>query len=302
MQKDAVLEAGASHSRSLILGFCRGTAPAKWVRRWQQAEYPIPLEPHPLDLDVYSPDAVFSDEQTLTLTEVLNRGGVALVRAPETLPPSEHTLGELQAVRLYTEANAVLTATDSLFAILSGVTTIAELQDARLLDHKLHRNDWPIAEPWHDASWLPVDAAALAELVATGVGEAVLPLPLARNVANKKQHKVVPINSAIKISSYAIFAVWLSKHNRATVQDLIGVLRGRGTASARDTSRPSTNSQESPAQIAADAHEAQRKTGGQRRRKQQPPPNSRGAQLASSKNRGHRSNHSPRSARRKKRR
>ncbi len=218
----------------LRLGFVRGTSPAKWARRWAEARPDRPLELVPLGFD--------------GLPARRTEGGIPDppdVRLERTMPgarPHGTADGSRLAVRLYAESVALVVAAEHELATAnsresSGVDldTIHLLQ---LLDHPDHAPQWPAPEPWAEASWMPPHAAAAAQLVATGTGAALMPLPLARQVARGREHAVLPVAERAELAGTQIWASWPASLDGDDVQQLIGIMRGRTARSSRNAAAP----------------------------------------------------------------
>lgn len=208
----------------LTLGFVRGVAPSKWAERWARAVREQPLELVPLGLGEV--DAAMST--TDVLLERIAPGRAPAETAEATDSPTRH------ALRLYEEGVALVVDADHELASLSEVG-LDELALVPLLSHPDHHLEWPAAQPWSDESWVPRDAGATLELVATGVGAALMPFPLARHLAGKRTHAVIPVTSGGEplLPGTEIWASWRIERDANDVQRLIGVLRGRTARSSR---------------------------------------------------------------------
>lgn len=222
----------ATSATNLPFGFCRGTNPQKWLSRWQAAGYSVKLTATALDL-LFFEDATKSPDTHTALTAVLTQGGVCLVRTPSDKRPKILAGELLHSVRLYDEETAVLCAKDSAVSSLKQLTCAADLEFLTLLDHPWHLPGYPAAQTWENPSWMPQTGAQLAQIVATNAGEALLPLPLARHLAGKQQHKVLPATALTGLPQTTVWAIWLQRADSPMVQDLVGVLRGRRSGSAR---------------------------------------------------------------------
>jgi DNA-binding transcriptional LysR family regulator len=206
-------------------GFVRGTSPEKWAERWRTRHPGRPL--------TFEPLGEFPLEST-SGRAIIDAGGVLLVRAPSSTPPSNaDSDSQLLAVRLYEEHLALLTFRGSEFEELDEVDDLALLGLHMLLDYEGHLATWPAPTEWGDPSWRPTSASGAAELVATGLGSALMPLTLARHIAKRREHRVVPLRDGLIHSPAAIYAVWRSDLDGPEQQELLGVLRGRTSRSSR---------------------------------------------------------------------
>lgn len=190
----------------LTLGFVRGTAPQKWARRWAEGADRPPLTLVPI-LGLPPVDS---------FTVVLERTD------PGERPRGSEVDGPRHAVRLYEEAVALVVPPEH---PLSGAATVTreQLNDEYLLGYDGYPPSWPTP-----AATLPGDVL---DLVAAGVGSVLLPLPLARHLARKREHVVVPVEDGLDPS--AIWATWARTDDGPVVQELIGVFRGRTARSSR---------------------------------------------------------------------
>lgn len=280
---------------TLTLGFARGVAPSKWAKRWADTA-----------ANAGAPEG--SGSRTLELVPLQVSGrpepgcepDVMLERVQPGERPAGTTerdddrgdrgrAGSRRAVRLYTEAVALVLAADHELAREASIDR-ATLELVGLLSHPDHAHAWPDPQPWDDPAWEPADAAAALELVASGLGAILLPLPLARHLAGKRTHAVLPLADDAELPGTEIWASWAVDRDDEDVQRLIGILRGRTARSGRSTASGSTSvAQQTPAagrkgdRSAHDGETSGRKTSG--RKKAGPPKNSRGAQLAAAADR-----------------
>lgn len=208
-----------NETRALLsLGFARGTSPGKWAERWERATG-APLELVPLALAFgWDPDADVS---------------VMLERTR----PGERPEGSLEprtrhAVRLYEETLALVVPHDHELAGQDRAS-LDDISLAGLLDHADHSPEWPATEPWADPAWKPADPAAALEAVATGAGSILLPLPLARHLAGRREHSVIPVDDAAELPGTAVWATWSIGADDTDIQHLVGVMRGRTARSSR---------------------------------------------------------------------
>lgn len=262
-------EGAPEASEPLRLAFARGTAPGKWARRWAEAWPSLPLELVPLalsgapDADAPRPDAL--------LERV----------APGARPPGTEGAGASRhAVRLYTESVALVVAIDHELAEQQTADREA-LELLTLLAHPDHAAAWPAPEPWADPAWAPRDAGATLKLVATGLGAALLPLPLARHLANKREHAVLPVACDPALPGTEIWVSWAVERDAADVQRLVGIMRGRTARSERSAVSAAEGDDDDPRPAPEPRKQASAPP--QRGKQPQPPKNSRGAQLAAAR-------------------
>ncbi|WP_336658972.1 LysR substrate-binding domain-containing protein [Leucobacter sp. USHLN153] len=291
--------AGATGAGSSVapirLGFARGVAPSKWARRWKTATPGRKLELVPLPvafgsaLDAGNPETAAAAADCDVLIERT---------APDGRPAGSVATAEVlktrHAIRLYAETVALVVPVDHELAEQESVS-LAELQFVKLLDHPDHFSGWPDPQPWDDPSWMPRHPRAALELVATGAGAILLPVPLARHLVNKREHAVLPVRpeeDEAPLDGPVIWAVWAQERDDATVQHLAGILRGRTANSSRESATE-------------EARQTQRAPKQQTQARKQAPklkPNSRGAQLQAAKDKAERKKAEARQAKRRKRR
>lgn len=245
----------------LRLGFVRGTSPAKWAQRWTEARPDRVLEMFPLGFDglpARTPEGERPAPPDVTLERV-RPGERPASTSPDTdaKPRGERRL----AVRLYTEAVALVVPADHELAetSASGVD-LDTIRLLPLLDHPDHAPQWPAAAPWEDSSWKPKHAAAAAELVATGAGVILLPLPLARHVARGREHAVLPLPAEAELPSTEIWASWPEHLDGDDIQQLIGIMRGRTARSSRNAVTPAASAASGEAKSGAGARSPSRST------------------------------------------
>ncbi len=267
----------------LRLGFARGVSPNKWARRWAELTAQsgaAPLELVPLDLT----GRIERDYITrLKLRNNAEHGSLSEIEIDVTLErvsPGDQPAGTggaeplRSAVKLYTESVALVIAADQELAEQQTVDR-ETLTLVTLLAHPDHLASWPASQTWREESWAPKDAAAAIEIVATGAGAILLPLPLARHLAGKRSHAVLPVVGDPARPGTEIWASWRIDRDDAEVQQLVGVLRGRSARSGRGSL---------PNAQAASERSAPKRQAQNRAKKQKPlPKNSRGAQLAAAK-------------------
>lgn len=260
------------------LGFARGIAPSKWAKRWDDSAAQhgwAPIELVPLPVHGRAEPGHAGDAEVDVTLERVGPGG----RPAGTDGGDAGAAPTRRAVRLYVEAVALVVPAGHELAEAPTVDWEA-LALVPLLSHPDHAAGWPEPRLWDDPSWAPRDAAAALDLVATGAGAILLPLPLARHLAGKRMHAVLPVVGAPgepALPGTEIWASWAIERDDADVQRLVGILRGR-------TARSGRNSAEAAATAAERKPSARGKSGERSRdRKAGPPQNSRGAQLAAAR-------------------
>lgn len=201
----------------MSLGFVRGIAPEKWLRRWRSVPTRRPLNLVPIDA------VADIDPATTDMTLVRSWPGLLPARTAEP-NPTRH------AVKLYEETVSLVIPARHDLAEFS-LVTIEELDLITLLDHPGHDPAWPVAEAWKNPAWKPQSITAALELVATGLGGILMPGPLAQHLTSKHDHRVLPVSHDLPGSS--VFATWDIAHDSDDLQELVGVLRGRTSRSSR---------------------------------------------------------------------
>lgn len=204
---------------TLRLAFVRGTSPNKWATRWQQFEAHAPLVLIALDVNRV-PDATTLEPHDVLLERV--DSGVSAATS------------DRHAVRLYVEDVALVISKDH---ELAGESLIEadELSLVQLIHHPDHSPEWPAAAPWPAATLSPPprDVQQALDLVAAGDSGALLPLPLARQLTNGREHAVVRVAEGETAPGTEIWASWAVERDDDEVQALIGVMRGRTPRSSR---------------------------------------------------------------------
>lgn len=269
---------------TIRLGFTRGVAPSKWEKRWKQVSPTIPLELVPISTPYGRPQ----HEPLDVMLERVAPGAMPETSAPDDPHRTHH------AIRLYEESVALVVPIDHELAELSEISA-SELSLIRLLDHPNHAPEWPAPERWDEPEWMPKRLQSALELVSTGLGGILAPLPLARHLGDKRAHaliRVVPDAGSEPLPGTTVWASWALDRDAADVQELAGVLRGRTARSSRGGSRDE-----------AAARTAPKPRTPQQAAKKKPTlkPNSRGAQLAAVREKAERAKAARRSAKKKKR-
>lgn len=270
------------------LGFTRGVAPSKWERRWRAAMPATRLEIVPIETPYGRPTGRLAEESALdVMIERVAPGARPLASDPDADP--EHEVRTHHAFRLYEESVALVLPIDHELAEETEIS-LSDLALVRILDYPDHAPEWPAAEPWEDPSWMPGSIRAALELVSTGLGGIMAPLPLARHLINKREHAILRVVAPEgALPGTTVWASWPLERDAADVQQLAGILRGRTARSSRRTTE-----------------DAPKKSAVKRPQQQQPAkkkpalkPNSRGAQLAAAREKAERAKAAKRAAKKK---
>ncbi|WP_017793289.1 LysR substrate-binding domain-containing protein [Leucobacter salsicius] len=264
-----------SGAPGMRLGFVRGIAPTKWAKRYLVATH-TPLELVPVAA-TFAPSKADSPDYDMLLERT----------APSGTPAGAEEGGPRRALRLYGETIALVVPVDHELAEETEIST-ADLALIPLIDHPDHAPEWPAPEPWADPAWKPRNARAALQLVATGVGAMLLPLPLARHISNKKDHVLIAVVG--DLAPTMVWATWQASRDDSDMQQLAGILRGRTARSSRVGSPAAGSPTEAPKKQAAPAPQ---------KKKPKLKPNSRGAQLAAVREKAERAKAEKRAAARK---
>lgn len=277
---------------TLMLGFDRGIAPAKWARRWAASMPDERLELLPLGQSSRRPGEPPVDRST---------ADVVLERIAPGETPSDATR---RAIHLYEEAVALVVNADHELAG-TGTIDVAELTLVTLLDYPGHSPVWPPARPWEDPSWRPRNERAALDLVAAGTGAILIPLPLARHLASRKDHAVLTVFGEPALTGSTVWASWAMDRDGPDVQQLVGILRGRTARSSRAPGATNGGTQNGAAAGATkpkpEPH-SRSTSPAKKTSKTQPKPGSRGAQLAAARQKAERHAAEKRAAKKRKRR
>ncbi|MGW5968609.1 LysR family transcriptional regulator substrate-binding protein [Streptomyces sp. NPDC055186] len=210
---------GSDVSPSFRLVYAPGVMPGKWARVWGERLPDVPLTLTQV------PAAEAAD---LLLNGDADAGLVRL--------PVDRTV--FSAIPLYTEQTVVVVPKDHL------VTAVDEVAPEDLADEiVLHPLDdvlgWETL-PGKPALERPATTADAVQLVAAGIGVLVVPLSLAR-LHHRKDLTHRPLRNAPE-SSVAL--AWPEAATTDSVEDFIGIVRGRTINSTRGRTRPQPSAQE----------------------------------------------------------
>lgn len=187
----------------LRIGFVPGVTVSKWERIWRERFPDIPLELIP----------VAAADQLAALRT--GRVDMCFVRLPIDREG-------LSVIPLYHEVAVVVVPKEHPISLFTEVTT-ADLAD----------------EPMQDADDLD-DAAMTIELVAAGVGAAVVPHSIARLHA-RRDVVYRPVSDA---APTRIALAWPAAATSETVEEFVGVVRGRSERSSRSPSARKTGGEQ----------------------------------------------------------
>ena len=188
------------------LGFDIGTTPDKWARAWRGRRRE-PLELVPVDSAIAA-DGGLRDGSL----------DMCVVRLP--LPS---TAG-LHLVRLYDEVPVVVVPRDHFVTAAETVTT-ADLVDEQVV--LPHPSGWTPAAAqlaWPEMSWREA-----IEVVASGGGVAIVPMPVARLYARKD----VASRPVSDLDPTTVALAWLVERDDEATQAFVGVVKGRTANSSR---------------------------------------------------------------------
>ncbi|WP_436498975.1 LysR family substrate-binding domain-containing protein [Actinokineospora sp. HUAS TT18] len=193
---------------SFRLGYVPGVIPGKWVRMW----------------DERSPDT------PLTLIQVPAAEAAGLLRddaadAVLLRLPVDRT--GLHAIPLYTETTVVVVPKDHLIAAADEVST-SDLADSVVMHPLDDTLGWE-QPPGQPAIHRPATTADAIELVAAGVGLLVVPQSLAR-LHHRKDLTYRPVADA---PESRVALSWLEDNEADTIEQFIGIVRGRTANSTR---------------------------------------------------------------------
>lgn len=279
---------GVDRQTPIRLGFTRGVSPSKWADRWHRAvpERALELVPVPRQ---YGRSA---SEDARSCDMLIERA------APRTRPITHDEDGARthHSMLLYEESVAIVLPKDHELA-KQGEIRLEELSLVQLLDYPNHAEEWPAAEPWADATWMPKTLTAALKLVSTGLGGIVVPLPLAKHVSLRREHSILLIvgdgDQESPLPGTTIWATWPAEHDSPDLQQLAGIMRGRTARSSRREpgSADAGTAQKAPKQQAKQPA----------KKKPVLKPNSRGAQLAAVREKAARNKAAKAAAKRKRR-
>ncbi|MFC5339102.1 LysR substrate-binding domain-containing protein [Leucobacter denitrificans] len=272
-----------SEQSPIRLGFTRGISPSKWAQRWKRAVPERALELIPFE----RPYGLATRGDAATADMQLAR------YAPGERPAQmdDHGNRTHHAILLYEESIALVLPHDHELAEQTEIHE-GDLALITIIDHPNHAPGWPAAKPWENPEWKPKHLPAALELVATGAGGLLAPLPLARHLSNKRDHALLQLVSDAPIAGTTIWAVWGVDRDSPYLQQLAGIMRGRTANSSRRL-----REDESGGTVKREPEQKFRQP--QAKKKQPLKPNSRGAQLAAAREKAERAKAAKRKAKKR---
>lgn len=181
---------------ALSVAIVPGVTPGKWIRRWEERVPDVPL-------------TVFTCEEAEQAAVLWDgRADLSFVRLPVDREG-------LSIIPLYTEVPVVVAPKDH--------------------DIELYDDDVPLAELAGQNFLEPVEmggAKTGVEVVASGAGLMILPMSVAR-LYNRKDVVYKPLSGAPETQ---IGVAWITEKTNETIEEFIGIVRGRTANSSRQPS------------------------------------------------------------------
>lgn len=217
---------GTDGSPGYRLAVAPGVHPDRWLAVWRDR---LPDDPLRLSVRRDAIDAV--------------RAGAA---DAAVAPVPDDTAG-LSVVRLYEEVTVVVVPRDH-WVTAADEVTLADLDGLV----RVHGPDDPGGPGMGHGSYDPGGSSLVAtstadalDLVAAGVGVAVVPLSVAR-LHSRRDLTHRPVPDAVRV---AVAMCWPTGHDEAHAQELAGIVRGRTAGSSRSTPTPAAPHRVSEAKI-----------------------------------------------------
>ncbi|MGQ0847121.1 MAG: LysR family substrate-binding domain-containing protein [Sporichthyaceae bacterium] len=212
-----------SDTAAFRLAFVPGVTPDKWVRMWAERRPHVPLELVPATTD---------EAATLVRARAVD---AALLRLP-----IDRT--GLHAIPLYAEVSVVVVPKEH-FVAAAEEAEVADLADEIVLHPREESLPWPGARPGRAAAYVPETTAEAIELVAAGVGLLVVPQSLAR-LHHRRDLVYRPLTDAPQST---VGLAWPDGENTDSMEEFIGIVRGRTANSSRTPRRDPAPGRRSPA-------------------------------------------------------
>lgn len=186
------LETAAPVQPQLRVGFIPGVEPDVFARRWRSNPNRPLLEL--FSIQFHEQESALSDKADLVFAR---------------LPLSAETEAKVHVVKLWKEKATAIFSSEHHLSLYEELTTkelVAETQFAH-----------------------PYTPKELAQIVASGVGYALLPMSLAR----LHQRKDITYRIVNDLSPTQIALIWLKECDNELIQEFVAVVRGRGSNSSR---------------------------------------------------------------------
>ncbi|MGQ0629879.1 MAG: LysR family substrate-binding domain-containing protein [Sporichthyaceae bacterium] len=212
-----------SDTAAFRLAFVSGVTPDKWARMWSERRPHVPLELVAATTDEAVP---------MIRTRAVD---AALLRLP-----IDRT--GLHAIGLYAEVSVAVVPKQHLVA-MAEEAEVADLADEIVFHPRDETLTWPGGRPGRAASYVPETTAEAVELVAAGVGLLVLPQSLAR-LHHRRDLVYRPL---IDAPQSTVGLVWPVGENSDSMEEFIGIVRGRTVNSSRTPRRDGAPGLQSPA-------------------------------------------------------
>ena len=214
--------------RQLRVGYVPGIMPDKWFGRWNERyRSSCPLEAF----------ALAEGQASLALSQQVNDQALVhmVLLRPESQGQDHNRTENLHLVTLYREQQVVVLPQDHTLTLYQQVP-LEELADQDLLRAPDSPPDLAgrLLGGQQEKDYL-LDTAQTLELVAAGLGLAVLPLSLAR-VYHRKDLTYRPVEG---LATSPVALAWprhcYSPQEEAILQDFVGICRGRTAGSQRSS-------------------------------------------------------------------
>jgi DNA-binding transcriptional LysR family regulator len=212
-----------SETAAFRLAFVPGVTPDKWVRMWSERRSHVPLE---------LVASTTHEAVTLIRTRAVD---AALLRLPIDR-------AGLHVIPLYDEISVAVVPKQH-FVSMTEEAEIADLADEIVLHPRDETLPWPGERPGRAATYVPETTAEAIELVAAGVGLLVVPQSLAR-LHHRGDLVYRPL---IDAPQSTVGLVWPDGENTDSMEEFIGIVRGRTVNTSRTPRRNEAPGPRSPA-------------------------------------------------------
>lgn len=192
--------------QQFTVGYVPGVMPGKWFGRWAERGHRPAL----------NGEQVRADEWRTAVDT--NEVSACFVRLgwDDADPTLDELREQYRAVALYEELQVAVLDQDHILTVEDTLTTA-----------QLHEESQPQQKPRIDDSDMAV------ELTAAGVGPVVLPMSIAR-LHHRRDVTYRELTDAPTVPVVLVWPQGLSEQDEATVQQFVGIVRGRKAHSGRD--------------------------------------------------------------------